>query len=26
VQAVSICFMNSFANPAHEQAAAELVK
>jgi N-methylhydantoinase A len=22
VQAVSICFMNSFANPAHEQAAA----
>ncbi|MBS0303944.1 MAG: hydantoinase/oxoprolinase family protein [Proteobacteria bacterium] len=26
VQAVAICFMNSFANPAHEQAAAELVK
>ncbi len=26
VQAVSICFMNSFANPTHEQAAAELVK
>jgi N-methylhydantoinase A len=26
VQAVSICFMNSFANPAHEQAAAELVR
>ncbi len=26
VQAVSICFMNSFANPAHEQAAAKLVK
>jgi N-methylhydantoinase A len=26
VQAVSICFMNSFANPVHEQAAAELVK
>jgi N-methylhydantoinase A len=26
VSAVSICFMNSFANPAHEQAAAELVK
>jgi N-methylhydantoinase A len=26
VQAVSICFMNSFANPAHEQAAAALVK
>ena len=26
VAAVSICFMNSFANPAHEQAAAELVK
>ena len=26
VSAVSICFMNSFANPAHEQAAAELVR
>ena len=26
VKAVSICFMNSFANPAHEQAAAELVR
>ena len=26
VQAVSICFMNSFANPAHEQAAAAIVK
>ena len=26
VQAVSICFMNSFANPAHEQAAAQLVR
>jgi N-methylhydantoinase A len=26
VQAVSICFMNSFANPAHEQAAAKLVR
>lgn len=26
VQAVSLCFMNSFANPAHEQAAAALVK
>ena len=26
VAAVSICLMNSFANPAHEQAAAELVK
>ncbi len=26
VQAVSICFMNSFANPAHERAAAELVR
>lgn len=26
VQAVSICFMNSFANPAHEQAAAELAR
>ena len=24
VQAVSICFMNSFANPAHERAAAAL--
>lgn len=26
VQAVAICFINSFANPAHEQAAAELVR
>jgi len=26
VAAVSICFMNSFANPAHEQQAAELVR
>ena len=26
VKAVSICFMNSFANAAHEQAAAELVR
>lgn len=26
VQAVSICFMNSFANPVHEQTAAELVR
>jgi len=26
VQAVSICFMNSFANPAHEQAAAAAVR
>ncbi len=26
VQAVAICFMNSFANPAHEQAAAEIVR
>ena len=26
VQAVSICFMNAFANPAHESAAAELVR
>jgi len=26
VQAVSICFMNSFANPAHEEAAARLVR
>lgn len=26
VQAVSICFMNSFANTAHEQAAAALVR
>ncbi len=25
VEAVAICFMNSFANAAHEQAAAELV-
>jgi len=26
VEAVSICFMNAFANPMHEQAAAELVR
>ncbi|MDP6428202.1 MAG: hydantoinase/oxoprolinase family protein [Rhodospirillales bacterium] len=26
VEAVSICFMNAFANPGHEQAAAELVR
>ncbi len=26
VEAVSICFMNSFANTAHEQAAAEIVR
>jgi N-methylhydantoinase A len=26
VQAVALCFMNSFANPAHERAAAELVR
>uniref|UniRef100_Q07LN2 5-oxoprolinase (ATP-hydrolyzing) n=1 Tax=Rhodopseudomonas palustris (strain BisA53) TaxID=316055 RepID=Q07LN2_RHOP5 len=26
IEAVSICFMNSFANPAHERAAAELVR
>ncbi len=26
VEAVSICFMNSFANPEHEQMAAELVR
>ena len=26
VQAVAICFMNAFANPAHEQAAAALVR
>ena len=26
VEAVSICFMNSFANPEHEQAAAQLVR
>jgi N-methylhydantoinase A len=26
VQAVAICFLNSFANPAHERAAAELVR
>jgi N-methylhydantoinase A len=26
VQAVAICFMNSFANAAHERAAAELVR
>ena len=26
VEAVAICFMNSFANPAHEQAAAEVVR
>lgn len=26
VEAVAVCFMNSFANPAHEQAAAERVR
>ena len=26
VQAVAICFMNSFANPAHERAAAQIVR
>ena len=26
VEAVSICFMNAFANPEHEQQAAELVR
>ena len=26
VEAISICFMNAFANPDHEQAAAELVR
>lgn len=26
VEAVAVCFMNSFANPAHEQAAAALVR
>ncbi len=26
VQAVAVCFMNSFANPAHEQAAAAVVR
>ncbi|MBT4939871.1 MAG: hydantoinase/oxoprolinase family protein, partial [Rhodospirillaceae bacterium] len=26
VEAVSICFMNAFANPEHEQAAAEIVR
>ncbi|MBL8324496.1 MAG: hydantoinase/oxoprolinase family protein [Rubrivivax sp.] len=26
VQAVALCFMNSFANPAHERAAAALVR
>jgi len=26
VEAVSICFLNAFANPAHEQAAAEIVR
>ncbi len=26
VDAIAICFMNSFANPAHEEAAAELVR
>ncbi|MBI3157561.1 MAG: hydantoinase/oxoprolinase family protein [Burkholderiales bacterium] len=26
VQAVAVCFMNSFANPGHERAAAELVR
>ncbi len=26
VQAVAVCFMNSFANPAHEAAAADIVR
>jgi N-methylhydantoinase A len=26
VEAISICFMNAFANPAHERAVAELVR
>jgi len=26
VEAVAVCFMNSFANPAHEQAAAGMVR
>jgi hypothetical protein len=26
VQSVAICFLNAFANPAHERAAAELVR
>jgi N-methylhydantoinase A len=26
VEAVAVCFMNSFANPAHEKAAAEMVR
>ncbi|MBW7849470.1 MAG: hydantoinase/oxoprolinase family protein [Rhodospirillales bacterium] len=26
VASIAICFMNAFANPAHEQAAAELVR
>jgi N-methylhydantoinase A len=26
VQAVAVCFMNSFANPAHERAAAAIVR
>lgn len=26
VEAVAVCFMNSFANPAHERAAADIVK
>ncbi len=26
VEAVAICFMNAFANPSHEQAAAEIVR
>jgi len=26
VEAVALCFMNAFANPAHEQAAADLVR
>jgi N-methylhydantoinase A len=26
IEAVSICFMNAFANPAHERAAEELVR
>ncbi|MEW6266317.1 MAG: hydantoinase/oxoprolinase family protein [Thermodesulfobacteriota bacterium] len=26
VEAVAVCFMNSFANPAHEQAAAKIIR
>jgi N-methylhydantoinase A len=26
IEAIAICFMNSFANPAHEQAAAAIVR